>query len=175
METDLENLLQTSDLKKVLGIKATTDEGMNEVAKRYGLVNEWRDTIKESKEDDRATKYYKIFILVKTTSKKDNLWISFVEGLHQHAAIVMCLTCSDFDLKENYIDQGSLKNKAFKNVAVPHYRNSHRMPVQVLNDILNNDYEAPMLQTPFSVQVLILKHGASQINDMMTTLKENSK
>ncbi len=49
------------------------------------------------------------------------------------------------------------------------------MPIQVLNDILNNDYETPMLQTPFLVQVLILKHGAFQINNMMTTLKENSK
>jgi hypothetical protein len=82
METDLENLLQTSDLKKFLGINATTDKRMNEVAKRYGLVNKWRDTIEESKEDDRATKYYKLLVLVKTTSKKDNVWISFVEGLH---------------------------------------------------------------------------------------------
>ena len=43
-----------------VGINATTDEGMNDVAKRYGLVKEWRDTIKESKEDDRATKYCRI-------------------------------------------------------------------------------------------------------------------
>jgi hypothetical protein len=56
-----------------------------------------------------------------------------------------------------------------------YYRNPQRMPIQVLNDILNKDYEAPMLQTPFLVQVLILKHGSSQINSMMTTLKENSK
>jgi hypothetical protein len=49
METDLENLLQTSDLKMFLGINATIDEGMNAVAKRYGLANEWRDTIKERK------------------------------------------------------------------------------------------------------------------------------
>jgi hypothetical protein len=105
-----------------LGINATTDEGMNLVAKRYGLVNKWRDTIKESKEEDHATKYYKLLVLVKTKSKKKNVWISFVEGLHRHAAIVMCLTCSDFNLKDNYIDQGSLKNKAFKNAAEPHYR-----------------------------------------------------
>jgi hypothetical protein len=84
-----------------LGINATTEEEMNVVAKRYGLVNEWRDTIKELKEDDCATKYYKLLVLVNTTSKKDNVWISFIEGLHQHAAIVMCLICSDFDLKDN--------------------------------------------------------------------------
>jgi hypothetical protein len=85
------------------------------------------------------------------------------------------LTCSDFDLKGNYINQGSLKNKAFKNADVPHYRNPQRKPIQALNDILNNCYEAPKLKTPFLVQVLIPKYGASQINDMMTTLKENSK
>jgi hypothetical protein len=158
-----------------LEINATTDKGMNVVAKRYGLANKWRDTIKESKEDDCATKYYKLLVLVKTTSKKDNVWISFVEGLHQHATIVIYLTCSDFDLKDNYIDQGSLKTKAFKNAAVPHYRNPQRMPIHVLNDIINNDYEAPMLQTPFLVQVLIPKHRASQINNMMTTPKESSK
>ncbi len=84
----------------------------------------------------------------------------------------MCLTCSDFNLKDNYINQGSLKKKAFKIAAVPHYRNPQRMPIQVLNDNLNNDYEAPMLQTPFLVQVLIPKHGASQIKDMMTTLSK---
>ena len=115
-----------------LGINATADDGMNAVAKRYGLVNEWWDTIKESKEDNHATKFYKLLVLVKTTSKKDNVWISFVDGLHRHAAIVICLTCSDFDLKDNYINQGSLKNKAFKNAAVPHYRNPQRMPIQVL-------------------------------------------
>ncbi len=87
----------------------------------------------------------------------------------------MCLTCSDFDLKGNYIDQGSLKNKALKNADAPHYRHPQRKPIQVLNDILNNHYQAPMLQTDLLVQVLIPKHEASQINDMMTTLKENSK
>jgi hypothetical protein len=60
-------------LKMFLEINATTDKGMNVVAKRYGLVNEWRDTIKESKEEDRATKNYKLLVLVKTTSKKDNV------------------------------------------------------------------------------------------------------
>ncbi len=82
METGLENHLQTSNLKIFLGINATADEGMNAVAKRYGLVNKWRDTTKESKENNRATKYYKFLVLIKTMSKKDNEWISFVEGLH---------------------------------------------------------------------------------------------
>jgi hypothetical protein len=36
IETDLENLFQTSDLKMYLGISATTDKGMNAVAKKKG-------------------------------------------------------------------------------------------------------------------------------------------
>jgi hypothetical protein len=43
-----------------------------------------------------------------------DVWISFVEGLHQHAAIVMCLMCSGFDLVGNYIKQGFLKKRDLK-------------------------------------------------------------
>jgi hypothetical protein len=48
-------------------------------------------------------------------------------------------------------------------------------PIQVLNEILNNCYDAPVLVKPSLVQVLIPKHKASQIDKMMTTLKETSK
>jgi hypothetical protein len=44
-------------------------------------------------------------------SKEDHVWISFVEALHQHAAIVMCLMCSEFDLVGNYIEQGSFEKE----------------------------------------------------------------
>jgi hypothetical protein len=40
-------------------------------------------------------------------SKEDHVRISFVEGLHQHAAIVTFLMSSEFDLVGNYIEQGS--------------------------------------------------------------------
>ncbi len=70
---------------------ASTDEGMKKVAKDCGVYREWRDYLKELNEDDHATKYYKLLLLVKTMSQDDNIWISFVEGLHRNAAIVMCL------------------------------------------------------------------------------------
>ncbi len=93
---------------------ASTDEGMKKVAKDYGVYKEWRDYLKESKEDDCATKYYKLLFLVKTTSQDGNICISFIEGLHQHATIVMCLMCSDLDLQNKYIEQGSLKKRTVK-------------------------------------------------------------
>jgi hypothetical protein len=102
------------------------------------------------------------------------VWISFVEGLHRHAAIVMCLTCSRFDLEDNNIDHDSFKKKDFKLAGVPHYKNPQMSPIQVLNAILNGDFDAPMLMSPFSVQVVLPAHKKLQIDALMNTLKESS-
>jgi hypothetical protein len=79
-----------------------------------------------------VTGYY-IFL-----SNKDYVWISFIEGLHQHAAIVMCLTCLVFDLEDNNIENGTLMRKDFKLAGVPHYKKPEMSPMNILNAILNN-------------------------------------
>jgi hypothetical protein len=118
--------------------------------------------------------------LVETTmpnivlSNQDFVWINFVEGLHRHAAIIMCLTCSRFNLEDNNIDHNSLKKKDFKLVEVPHYKNPQSSPIQVINAILNGNFNAPMLMHPFLVQVLLPAHKKLQIDTLMNTLKENS-
>jgi hypothetical protein len=38
---------------------------------------------------------------------------------------------------------------------VPHYKKLQRYPTQVLNSILNEEFDAPMLMNPFPVQVLL--------------------
>ncbi len=102
------------------------------------------------------------------------MWISFVEGLHRHAAIIMCLTCSRFDLEDNNIDHDSLKKKDFKLAGVPHYKTPQMSPIQVLNAILNGNFNAPMLRNPFLVQVLLPAQKKLQIDALMNTLKESS-
>jgi hypothetical protein len=102
------------------------------------------------------------------------VWISFVEGLHRHTAIVMCLTCSTFDLENNNIDHNSLKRNDFKLAGVPHYKNPQISPIQVHNAILNGDFDAPMLMNSFLVQVLLPAHTKLQIDALMNTLKESS-
>ena len=91
-------------------------------------------------------------------SNKDYVWISFVEGLHQHAATVMCLACLVFDLEDKNIENGLLTRKDFKLAGVPHYKKPEMSPMDVLNAILNNQFDAPMLMTAFLVQVLVPKH-----------------
>jgi hypothetical protein len=86
----------------------------------------------------------------------------------------MCLTCSRFNLEDNNIDYNSLKKKDFKLAGVPHYKTPQISPIQVLNAILNGDFDAPMLLNPFLVQVLLPAHKTLQIDALMNTLKESS-
>ncbi len=102
------------------------------------------------------------------------MWISFVEGLHRHAAIIMCLTCSRFNLEDNNINHKLLKKKYFKLAGVPHYETSQMSPIEVFNEIFNGSFDAPMLMNPFSVQLLLPAHKKLQIDALMNTLKESS-
>ncbi len=154
---------------------ATTYEGMQIVAKHYGVEEDWKIYLNVSSRENRAKDYYKLLHLVKTLSKQDNFWISFIEGLHRHAATVMCLTCSSFDLESNNIVHQSLKTNDFKMAGMPNYKKSQRYPIQAINSILDKEFDAPMLMNPFPVQVLLPSNKKLKINALMTTLMETSK
>jgi hypothetical protein len=158
-----------------LETNATTDDGMQYVAKHYGVEAQWKSCLDGSRGKTTLPKiitgYYKI---VKTLSNKEYVWISFVEGLHQHAAIAMCLTCLVFDSEDNNIENGLMMRKNFKLAGVPHYKKSEMSPMDVLNAFFGNLFYTPMLMTAFLVQVLVSKHQNFQIDTVMTTLKQSS-
>jgi hypothetical protein len=160
--------------REFLETNATTDEGMRNVARHYDVEKQWKSYLNSSREDNRAKDYYTLLHIINTLSNCDLVWISFIEGLHRHAAIIMCLTCSRFDLKDNNIDHNSLKKKDFKLAGVPHYKTPQMSPIEVLNEILNGSFDAPMLMNPFSVQLLLPVHKKLQIDALMNTLKESS-
>ncbi len=153
---------------------ATTDEGMWNVARHYDVEKQWKSYLNSSREDNRAKDYYKLLHIVKTLSNHDLVWISFVEGLHRHAVIIMCLICSRFDLEDKNINHNLLKKKDFKLAGVPHYKTPQMSPIEVLNEILDGSFDAPMLMNPFSVQLLLPAHMKLQIDTLMNTLKESS-
>jgi len=95
-----------------------TDEGQQAIANFYDVYDEWT-TLSHS--SDRINKYYKLLHLVKTKSKKDNIWISFFEGLHRHAATIACLLCTKFDYENNIIKPGSLLLEDFKKADIPYF------------------------------------------------------
>jgi hypothetical protein len=166
--------LFATNYREFLETNATTDEGMRNVARHYDVEKQSKSYLNSSRQDNRAKDYYKLLHIGKTLSNCDLVWISFVEGLHQHAAIIMCLTCSKFDLEDNNINHNLLKKKDFNLAGVPHYKTPQMSPIKVLNEILNGSVDAPMLLNPFSVQLLLPAHKKIQIDALMNTLKESS-
>jgi hypothetical protein len=166
--------LFATNYREFLETNATTDEGMRYVARHYSVEKQWKSYLNSSSKDNRAKDYYKLLHILKTLSNRDLVWISFIEGLHRHAAIIMCLTCSRFDFEDNNINHNSLKKKDFKLTGVPHYKTPQMSPIEVLNEILNGSFDAPMLMNPFLVQVLLPAHKKLQIAALMSTMKESS-
>jgi hypothetical protein len=104
-----------------LETNATTTDGMQLVVKHYAVDDKWNSWLGQTLRGDYARDYFMLLNIVKIFSNKDNLWISFVEGLHRHAVIVMCLTCSTFRLGDNKPVNDSLKKNDSKQAGVPHY------------------------------------------------------
>ncbi len=98
---------------------------------------------------------------MKTKSTKDTLWISFIEGLYRHAAMVMSLLCSSFDLENNFINPCSLSMKDFKRANIQHFQSNEHTPSQQLNDIMKRDFQVPMMTSTFTVQVFFAKEDES--------------
>ena len=81
-------LVQGENFKQFLSINRTTEDGQNAISQHYGVLDEWTAS---KHEGDHVDTYHKLLLLVKTKSKTNNVWISFIEGLHRHAAILASL------------------------------------------------------------------------------------
>jgi hypothetical protein len=77
----------------------------------YGVLDKWKAS---KHEGDHVNTYFELLLLVKTKSKNDKVWISFIEGLHRHAAIFASLLCMRFDYFNNIIIPGSLQLDDFE-------------------------------------------------------------
>jgi hypothetical protein len=109
---------------------------------------------------------------VKTKSKNDKVWISFIEGLHRHAAILASLLCMKFDYSNNIIIPGSLQLDGFEKAQIPHYKNPGVFPWQQLALIAGNNFNALMLKTPMLIQAYIPIRVAYQIGGTIQLLME---
>jgi hypothetical protein len=104
--------LQNEHFKSFLMSDGTTKEGQITIAEYYQVQDLWKGI---TKPDCNFERYLNMLLLVKTKSKVDNLWVSFVEGLHQHATMITCLLCTKFDYSSDKIQPGSLDIQDFKN------------------------------------------------------------
>jgi hypothetical protein len=90
--------------------------------------------------------YYELLLLAKTKSKNDYVWISFIEGLQRHAAILASLLCMKFDYSNNNIILGSFQLDNFERAHILHYKNPGVTPREQLGKIVGDHFEVLMLK-----------------------------
>ena len=107
------------------------------------------------------------------------VWISFVEGLHRHAAIILTLLCSKFDYDNNTLLSKSLDITNFDTADIPNFKlpsnnDTHLTPEQLLNNINNDGGQLVMLQKLFHAKVYIINDTKCNINKLTEELKLRS-
>ena len=176
--------IKSDAFRDFLLIDGTTKDGQQAIAKHYGVSVEWNKLIKDNVNNDVLTQYYDLLYLVKTKSEKNHVWISFVEGLHRHAAIVLSLLCSKFDYQNNTLVSKSLDITNFEKAELPCFTkptDSTLTPERLLNDIfLLNDIDnkdndsSTMLKTPFNVRAYYPSNNNCDTNTLISTLRSMS-
>ncbi len=131
------NLVQGENFKQFLSIDGATEDGKNVIAQNYNVLDKWKAS---KHEGDQVDTYFELLLLVKTKSKNDKVWISFIEGLHRHAAISSSLLCMKFDYSNNIIIPGSIQLDDFETAKILHYKNPGVSLRQQLGLIARNTF-----------------------------------
>jgi hypothetical protein len=171
------DLVRGANFKQFLSINRKTEYGQNTIAQHYIVLDEWTAS---KHEGDHVNTYFGLLLLVKTKSKNNKVWISFIEGLHRHAAIFASLMCMNFDYSNNIIIPGSLQLDNFEKAQIPHCKNPGITPRHQLALIVGNNFDALMLETPMLIQACIPIRVANQriggtIQLLMEGLKTQSE
>jgi hypothetical protein len=102
-----------------------------------------------------ASRYYYLLFLVKAQSKKDNVWISFYEGLHRHASLLVTLLLAVYNTTTNILKFNTLSVDYFKQHHLLNFKSVNETPHDCLNKIFEREIIAPMLTEPFPVKCII--------------------
>ncbi len=87
--------------------------------------------------------------------------MSFYEGLHRHATLMMCLLCSKIDLMSNKVNHDSL---TATKVSIKEFKEPDKSPLEQLERIfIDEDVKAPMLTTLVMVRAFISRITVSKI------------
>jgi hypothetical protein len=103
--------------------------------------------------------------MVKKSSTKDNMWMSFYEGLHRHDALMMCLLCSKIDLVSNKINHGSLTADYFKTkFTIKEFKEPDKSPLAQLQGIfIDKNIKASMLTTLVTIKAIVPRLAVENI------------
>jgi len=156
-DNKLVELIRSEMFQGLLETDASTKEGQLHVAEYYGVTNEWKKIIEKQPQCTVMDTYYLLLKTVKCISKKDNVWISFYEGLHRHAALMLSLLSSTFNMRENILTHKTLTRAYFREQHLANYVEDDEQPHERLFAIFNREMTAQMLTKKFRVRGLIPK------------------
>jgi hypothetical protein len=163
--------LQNECFESFLMSDGTTKEGQKMIAEYYQVQDLWKDMATPDCDFER---YLNLLLLVKTKSQVDYLWVSFVEGLHWHAAMITCLLCTKIDCFSNKIQPGSPDIQHFENARVPHFKDPGATSKEQLKLVISGEFEAKMLKSTFNVQAYIPNQLTGNIDELTKAMKNQS-
>lgn len=165
--------LKSTNFKQILTTDATTTEGQSRIAAYFQVTKEWE----EKKEDnDCVQAYYDLLRIVKKHSNNDEIYISFWEGLHRHAAIIMALLCSDitYETQGCYVPK-TLTRNSFRDF-IKGYQEKDIEPKDILRGIFDGtNKSAKMLKTVMNVMAYIPTGQNTDIDKIMTATRTQSQ
>ncbi len=137
VDDKLKTLVQSDAFQELLLTDATTDDGQALLATYYG-IDDWeniRQRLMIGKGANLASRYYYLLFLVKAQSKKDNVWISFYEGLHRHASLLITLLSAVFNTTTNILQFNTLSVDYFRQHQLTNFKTVNETPHECLNKI----------------------------------------
>ena len=166
--------ISSVEFKELLQTDATTHSGQNKVAKYFGIEEL---LLKNKMKSHSAMKSYsKLLKMVKTKSKRDDIWISFWEGMHRHAAIIMSLLGADITHStKSFYKANTLEKSAFSNY-ITGFIDPGQSPLQIIEDIFTgNNNQATMLKKTMMVTAYIPNSKKLDINKIFKAMVAQSK
>jgi len=164
--------LESSQFLNFLKTDATTSEGQTLVAQYFKVDKEWASR----KKTNTVQAYFDLLCLVKEQSTNDKVWISFWEGMHRHAAIIMTLLCADitYNTKNCYIPR-TLQKSSF-NDYIKGYTDTEPTPFQIIQAIFDGtNVDAKMVKTVMNVMAYIPQKTQTEITTLMEVMRTQSQ
>jgi hypothetical protein len=173
--------VKSKEFQDILRTDPTTVDGEAKVVEYFDIADEWAKNKKKGTQkghiSDSASTYFFLLLTVKYSSYTDNIWMSFYEGLHRHAALLLSLTSSSFNLTKNEIKFKSLTSEFFCQHQIEHFKFDSKKPHERLSDIFDGKEKANMLTDTFNMKAIIPKplQGSLSINSVEDFTKKITK
>ena len=141
------------------------------VAEYFGVGELWGS----EKKTKTVQGYYDLLCMVKAYSKKDTTWISFWEGMHRHAAIIMTLLCANITYNtKNCYKPRTLEKGAFQDY-IKGFTDPGLEPLELIQDIFDGKSNARMLKTVMNVMAYIPNKRETTIDKLFEAMRAQSK